>query len=64
MADNGLRSIVVQYLSKQTAALKEVNESRLKVYEQLEVSLQEVSFKGIFVYKKKHNLNCIIVKNT
>lgn len=32
----------IEYLTKQTTALKEVNESRLKVYEQLEVNLQEV----------------------
>ncbi|KAK4315156.1 hypothetical protein Pmani_013605 [Petrolisthes manimaculis] len=30
------------YLSKQTAALREVNDSRLRIYEQLEVSIQEL----------------------
>ena len=32
----------VQYLRKQTAALREVNDSRLRIYEQLEVSIQEL----------------------
>lgn len=31
-----------QYLTKQTAALREVNDSRLRIYEQLEVSIQEL----------------------
>ena len=31
-----------QFLTKQTAALKEVNESRVRVYEQLEESLEEL----------------------
>ncbi len=31
-----------QYLTKQTAALKEVNTSRIKIYEQLEVSIQDL----------------------
>ncbi|KAB7506131.1 Cerebellar degeneration-related protein 2-like, partial [Armadillidium nasatum] len=30
------------YLSKQTAALREVNDSRLRIYEQLEISIQEL----------------------
>lgn len=32
----------IQYLTKQTAALKEVNTSRIKIYEQLEVSIQDL----------------------
>ena len=31
-----------QYLTKQTLVLREVNDSRLKVYEQLEVSITEL----------------------
>lgn len=31
-----------QYLTKQTVALKEVNDSRLRIYEQLEVSIQDL----------------------
>lgn len=31
-----------QYLKKQNAALREVTDSRLKVYEQLEVSIQDL----------------------
>ena len=32
----------MQFLTKQTAALKEVNESRVRIYEQIEVSLSEL----------------------
>ncbi|XP_071533128.1 uncharacterized protein Cen isoform X2 [Panulirus ornatus] len=32
----------IEYLSKQTAALREVNDSRLRIYEQLEISIQEL----------------------
>nr|CAI5862874.1 unnamed protein product [Callosobruchus analis] len=32
----------IEYLSKQTTALKEVNDSRLRIYEQLEVSIQDL----------------------
>lgn len=35
-------SVYVQYLTKQTTALREVNDSRLRIYEQLEVSIQEL----------------------
>jgi hypothetical protein len=35
-------SFYVQYLTKQTTALREVNDSRLRIYEQLEVSIQEL----------------------
>ena len=31
-----------QFLTKQTAALKEVNESRVRIYEQIEISLSEL----------------------
>ncbi|XP_023330489.1 uncharacterized protein LOC111702914 isoform X6 [Eurytemora carolleeae] len=31
----------IEYLTKQTTALREVNESRIRVYEQMEISLQE-----------------------
>ena len=31
-----------QYLTKQTATLREVNDSRVKIYEQLEVSISEL----------------------
>lgn len=31
-----------QYLTKQTAALREVNDSRLRIYEQLEISIQDL----------------------
>jgi len=34
--------ICLQYMKKQTAALREVNNTRLKVYEQLEVSVQDL----------------------
>ena len=33
---------VPQYMKKQIAALREVNNTRLKVYEQLEVSVQDL----------------------
>jgi len=32
----------IEFLTKQTAALKEVNESRVKIYEQIEISLSEL----------------------
>ncbi|CAH0555206.1 unnamed protein product [Brassicogethes aeneus] len=32
----------IEYLTKQTAALREVNDSRLRIYEQLEVSIQDL----------------------
>ncbi|XP_043274059.1 cerebellar degeneration-related protein 2 isoform X2 [Venturia canescens] len=32
----------IEYMKKQTAALREVNNSRLKIYEQLEVSIQDL----------------------
>lgn len=32
----------LQYLKKHTTALREVNDSRLKVYEQLEVGIQDL----------------------
>lgn len=32
----------IEYMKKQTAALREVNDSRLKIYEQLEVSIQDL----------------------
>ena len=35
-------SFSFQYLTKQTAALREVNDSRLRVYEQLEISIAEL----------------------
>lgn len=35
-------SPLAQYLTKQTAALREVNDSRLRIYEQLEVSIQDL----------------------
>lgn len=31
-----------QYLTKQTSSLREVNDSRVKIYEQLEVSISEL----------------------
>ncbi len=34
--------IFLQYLTKQTSALREVNDSRLKIYEQLEISISEL----------------------
>ena len=37
-----LNHLLFQYLSKQTAALREVNDSRLRIYEQLEVSIQDL----------------------
>lgn len=46
MIFNFLRKIVLflfsQYLTKQTVALREVNDSRLRIYEQLEVSIQDL----------------------
>lgn len=44
----------IEYMKKQTAALREVNDSRLKVYEQLEVSIQDLE-------RANHRL---IVENT
>ena len=32
----------LQYLTKQNGALREVNDSRMKIYEQLEVSIQDL----------------------
>ena len=34
--------LALQYLSKQTAALREVNESRLLIYEKLEITLADL----------------------
>lgn len=36
------RLLLFQYLRKQNAALREVNDSRLRIYEQLEVSIQDL----------------------
>ncbi|CAH0776633.1 unnamed protein product [Bemisia tabaci] len=36
------RTQEIEYLTKQTAALREVNESRLRIYEQLEISIQDL----------------------
>ena len=36
-----------QYLTKQTAALREVNDSRLRIYEQLEISITELEKNNI-----------------
>lgn len=41
-----LFSLLFQYLRKQTLALREVNDSRMKIYEQLEVSIQELENKN------------------
>ncbi|XP_035784000.1 uncharacterized protein LOC118462194 isoform X1 [Anopheles albimanus] len=35
----------IEYLSKQNAALREANDSRMKIYEQLEVSIQDLELK-------------------
>ena len=35
-----------QYLTKQSTTLKEVNDNRLKVYEQLEISIAELELKN------------------
>lgn len=37
-----MQMILFQYLTKQTVALREVNDSRLRIYEQLEVSIQDL----------------------
>lgn len=37
-----MQIILFQYLTKQTVALREVNDSRLRIYEQLEVSIQDL----------------------
>ena len=37
-----LNFILFQYLAKQTSVLREVNDSRLKIYEQLEVSISDL----------------------
>jgi myosin heavy subunit len=36
------RNQEIEYLTKQTAALREVNDSRLRIYEQLEISIQDL----------------------
>ncbi|XP_019762947.1 uncharacterized protein LOC109539565 isoform X2 [Dendroctonus ponderosae] len=36
------QKLEIEYLTKQTVALKEVNDSRLRIYEQLEVSIQDL----------------------
>ena len=40
--DRNIIFFFFQYMKKQTAALREVNDSRLKIYEQLEVSIQDL----------------------
>jgi len=37
----------IEYLTKQTAALREVNDSRLRIYEQLEISITELEKNNI-----------------
>lgn len=37
-----MQIFLLQYLTKQTVALREVNDSRLRIYEQLEVSIQDL----------------------
>ena len=34
--------IFLQYLTKQTSTLREINDSRVKIYEQLEVSIADL----------------------
>lgn len=36
------KTLEIEHLTKQTTSLREVNESRIKVYEQLEISLQDL----------------------
>ncbi|XP_050310315.1 girdin-like isoform X1 [Anthonomus grandis grandis] len=36
------QKLEIEYLTKQTVALKEVNDARLRIYEQLEVSIQDL----------------------
>ncbi|XP_065203231.1 cerebellar degeneration-related protein 2 isoform X2 [Planococcus citri] len=37
----------IEYLTKQTAALKEVNSSRFRIYEQLEISIQDLEHDNV-----------------
>jgi len=59
----------IMYLNKQTTALREVNESRLKIYEQLEISVNELEIVkhklGIdYANEKKRTKNlCAMVEN-
>lgn len=39
-----------QYLTKQNTALREVNDTRLKIYENIEISIQDLE-------KQNHRLN-------
>lgn len=41
---------VFQYLTKQNNALREVNDTRLKIYENIEISIQDLE-------KQNHRLN-------
>lgn len=42
--------LFIQYLTKQTTALREVNDTRLKIYENIEISIQDLE-------KQNHRLN-------
>ena len=37
-----IHSFTPQYLTKQTTTLREINDSRVKIYEQLEVSIADL----------------------
>ena len=39
---NGRVFIFSQYLTKQTSTLRDINDSRVKIYEQLEVSIADL----------------------
>lgn len=41
---------ILQYLTKQNTALREVNDTRLKIYENIEISIQDLE-------KQNHRLN-------
>ena len=45
-AYGALSKFAFQYLTKQSTTLKEVNDNRLKVYEQLEISIAELELKN------------------
>lgn len=47
---NSFSFAIYQYLTKQNNALREVNDTRLKIYENIEISIQDLE-------KQNHRLN-------
>lgn len=52
---NTIYRLSLQYLRKQSAALREVNDSRLRIYENLEVSINDIEKSNIRLMTESNN---------